>query len=176
MPRKKRAEKRTVDDLLHDACPGVNRSPHSYRIEKFNEDRPLGTPITKAFIVLLKASISRNFGVRLKDEHCQAVADMLKAYDGNIVSTKSEEMKQVVYDVIEGSIDDMQGEKDSQRAQGGAASQGAQRDGLAALLADAKSREMNGESEEEMCSTDAPSEDVDERSENPGQKKSVIRD
>jgi len=166
MPRKKRAEKRTVDDLSDDTGspppPPDYPTPGKIRIEKFNEDRPLNTPITKAFIVLLKASIFRNFGVRLKDEHCQTVADMLKAYDGNIVSTKSEEMKQVVYDVIEGSIDDMQGEKDSQRAQGGAASQGAQRDGLAALLADAKSREMNGESEEEMCSTDAPSEDVDE--------------
>jgi uncharacterized protein YfbU (UPF0304 family) len=73
-------------------------------VDGFNKNRKVDTPLTNSFKILLRGVIFRNFGFRLDEKQLQAVADILKVYDGNIRSTNEKKMKDVVLTVIEGSM------------------------------------------------------------------------
>ena len=80
-------------------------TPLKKRIQKHNQDRKVDTPLSKSFSILLKGVIKMSCNVELQQEQLQALADTLKTYDGNITSTKSEEMREIVDIVIAGSLD-----------------------------------------------------------------------
>jgi len=82
----------------------VRSSPGKIRIERFNEERELHTPLTDSFKCMLKGVINRNFAVLLDDAQLLCVADQLKAFDKNVKSTKESEMKEIIDNVIAGSI------------------------------------------------------------------------
>jgi hypothetical protein len=79
-------------------------SPGKIRIERFNEERELHTPLTDSFKCMLKGVINKNFGVLLDNAQLLCVADQLKAFDENVKSTKESEMKEIIDNVIAGSI------------------------------------------------------------------------
>jgi len=80
-------------------------TPGKTRIKRHNEIRLVDTPLSKSFSILLKGVIKMCCNVELQQEQLQALADTLKTYDGNIVSTKSKEMREIVDFVIAGSLD-----------------------------------------------------------------------
>jgi len=82
-----------------------DQSPHKMRISRYNQDRKVDTPLSKSFSILLKGVIKMCCNVELQQEQLQALADTLKTYDGNIMSTKSKEMREIVDIVIAGSLD-----------------------------------------------------------------------
>jgi hypothetical protein len=82
----------------------VTMSPGIIRIERFNEERELHTPLTDSFKCMLKGVINQNFGVVLDDAQLLCVADQLWAFNDNVRSTKESEMKAIIDNVIAGSI------------------------------------------------------------------------
>jgi hypothetical protein len=50
-------------------------SPGKIRIERFNEERELHTPLTDSFKRMMKGVINKNFGVLLDDAQLLCVAD-----------------------------------------------------------------------------------------------------
>mmetsp|Transcript_36738 Transcript_36738/g.59262 ORF Transcript_36738/g.59262 Transcript_36738/m.59262 type:complete len:500 (-) Transcript_36738:39-1538(-) len=80
-------------------------TPLKMRIQKHNQDRKIDAPLGKSFSIVLKGVIKTCCNVELNSVQIQALADTLKTYDKNIVSTKSKEMREIVDIVIAGSLD-----------------------------------------------------------------------
>jgi hypothetical protein len=72
--------------------------------EKFNEERKLQTTLTDSSKCMLKRVINKNFGVVLDKAQLLCVVNPLKAFDENVKSTKESEMKEIIDNVIAGSI------------------------------------------------------------------------